>query len=236
MRIILWENAVEEAESSLDGHLTLSESPRHRPLQHAVIVVRNFLSITGGLLLCILFTPLVPWSERVIAMPWTSVDRGVLIVLSGTSVEYSDPASRRMIGLNTYWRVVHAIYAWRNGHFQKILVSGIESDQTIKPLLIANGIPESAVLVENRSANTRENAFFSKPILASFPGPYVLLSSDYHMYRASRCFARANISVETLPVPDLAKRCDVKLQRWDAFCQLAGEFSSIAYYRLRGWI
>lgn len=207
-----------------------------RLLYSAKTIVRNVLLVAGALLLSVLFTPLVPWAERMIAMPWTGGDRGVLIVLSGTSVTYSDAASRQMIGLNTYWRVVHAIYAWRNGHYQKILISGSGSDQAIRPLLIANGIPESAIVVENRSNSTRENALFSKPILAGMAGPYVLLSSDYHMFRASRCFARANIPVQMLPVPDLSKRCDVRWQRWDAFCELAGEFGSIVYYRFRGWI
>jgi uncharacterized SAM-binding protein YcdF (DUF218 family) len=205
-------------------------------LSTALRFFRNVLLASGALLLAVTFTPLVPWAARPLATPWTDVNHGVLIILSGSTVTYSDPAAKLMIGLNTYWRVVHAIYAWRNGRFQTILVSGDGTGETVKPLLIANGIPESAIVVEGRATNTRENAAFSKPILAGLPGPYVLVTSDYQMFRASRCFAHEGITVETLPAPDLFKRCNIRLERWDAFYQLLAEVSSIAYYRVHGWI
>ena len=197
---------------------------------------RNLLLITGALLLAVTFTPLVQWAARPLAAPWTDTNQGVLIVLSGSTSSYSDPAAKLMIGLDTYWRVVHAIYAWRHGRFRHILVSGDGTAESVKPLLIANGIPEAAILIEGSATNTRENAAFSKPILAGLPGPYVLVTSDYQMFRASRCFARQGVRVETLPAPDLFKRCNTRRQRWDAFWQLAGEAASIAYYRIHGWI
>lgn len=202
--------------------------------------VIRFLHITllicGALLLIVLFTPIVPWAARPLGASWTDTNQGVLIVLSGTTTAFSEPPSKLLIGLNTYWRTIHAIYAWRNGHFRNILLSGAGTVETIKPLMIANGIPEAAILIENAAVTTRENAVFSKPILAGLPGPYVLVTSDYHMYRASRCFAHEGISVETLPAPDLFKRCQFPLQRFDAFFDVITEFASIAYYRYHGWI
>ena len=191
----------------------------------------------AAVLLAVLFTPLVPWATHLLDTPWTQVNRGVLIVLSGSTVASADSPGGSMIGLNTYWRTVHAIYVWRAGHFSTLLLSGAGTMETIKPLLLANGIPESAILVENRSTSTHENAIFSKAILAAtLPGPYVLLTSDYHVFRASRCFAHEDINVETLPAPDLLKRCNFRMQRWDAFCQLLSEAAAIVYYRAHGWI
>jgi len=193
------------------------------------------LMLSGGLLLLVLFTPLVQWMSRSLSTAWTGQEQGVLILLSGASVTYADPPGL-VIGQNTYWRTVHAIAVWRHGHFRNLLLSGEGSEETVKPLLLANGIPESAILVENKASNTHENAVFAKPILARLPGPYVLLTSDYHMYRAARCFAHEQIAVETLPAPDFSKGADRPLLRWDKFWLLAGEFASIGYYRYHGWI
>jgi uncharacterized SAM-binding protein YcdF (DUF218 family) len=95
----------------------------------------------------------------------------VLIILSGSTVTYPDPTAKLMIGLNTYWRIVHAISAWRDDHFRTILVPGYGTAESVKPLLITNVILETSIMVENKATNTRENALFSKPILEGLPGP-----------------------------------------------------------------
>jgi uncharacterized SAM-binding protein YcdF (DUF218 family) len=202
----------------------------------ALRLLRIVLIATGTLLFVVTFTPLVIWAARPLTSSWTNVDQGVLIILSGSTVTLPGPPPNLVIGQNTYWRVVHGIHLWRNRHFRNILVSGYGTVETIKPLLIANGIPENAILVENRSITTHENALFSKPILAGLPGPYVLLTSDYHMYRAARCFAHEDIAVETIPAPDLFKRYNTRLERWNLFWNLVDEFSAIGYYRFRGWM
>ena len=199
-------------------------------------LLQFFCMIVGLLMLCIVFTPLDEWLGVPLASPWTDVDRGGLILLSGATVEYAGPPPNRAIGYNTYWRTIHAIAVWRHGHFSNILISGVDTEQTVKPLLMANGIPESAILVENRATSTHENALFSRPILAGLPGPYVLLTSDYHMYRAAHCFRHEDIAVETMPAPDLYKRKSNRVERWGIFCGLTIEYTSIAYYHLKGWL
>jgi uncharacterized SAM-binding protein YcdF (DUF218 family) len=190
----------------------------------------------GALILLVTFTPLVPWTGRLLSATWTDTDRGVLIVLAADAITFSGPEPNLAIGQGSYWRAIDAIYVWRHGHFRTILLSGLHSAETVKPLLVASGVPESAIVVENRASSTRENALFVKPVLAGLPGPFVLLTSDYHMYRASHCFAREGIAVETLPAPDLLKRSNTLVLRWQAFWDLATEFVKIAYYRVKGWI
>jgi uncharacterized SAM-binding protein YcdF (DUF218 family) len=141
-----------------------------------------------------------------------------------------------LIGQNTYWRTVHAIAVWRAGHFSKILVCGHRTEEMVKPFLLAAGIPADAILIENRSETTRENAQFAKPILAGLPGPYVLLTSDFHMYRAARCFEHEGIPVETMPAPDIANRFRNPAERWECFHGMMLEFGATAVYRMRGWI
>jgi uncharacterized SAM-binding protein YcdF (DUF218 family) len=159
-----------------------------------------------------------------------------MILLAGSTVGDAGPPSELILGEDTYWRVAHAIYVWRRGHFRTVLICGAGSEQTVKPLLIAYGVPEKAILVENRSTSTRENALFAKPILAGLSGPFVLLTSDYHMARASRCFAREHIPVIPRPCPDLMKRAGSLRLRWDCSWELLSELARIGYYWARGWI
>jgi uncharacterized SAM-binding protein YcdF (DUF218 family) len=200
-------------------------------------LVRIFLMAVGILALLVTFTPLVHWAAWPLASgAWADVDQGVLIILSGSTTTLPVSPPNKIPGINTYWRTIHAIYLWRHGHFRNVVVSGIDTVETVKPLLVAAGIPERAILVENSAINTHENALFSKPLLAKLPGPYVLVTSDYHMYRAARCFAHEDIAVETMPAPDLYKRASNPSERWILFYGLCIEYGSIGYYRLRGWI
>jgi uncharacterized SAM-binding protein YcdF (DUF218 family) len=199
-------------------------------------MARRALMLAGTLLLAITFTPMVQWTASRLGAAWGDPEGDVLVVLGAETVQYPGFPSGMIIGESTYWRVLHAIYVWRQGHFRTMLVCGRGSAATVKPILIAYGVPEAAILVEDRSTHTRENALYAKPILAGLPGRVVLITSDYHMYRARRCFAREGIAVIPQPSPDVLKRCRSWTSRWPAFWMVAGELAKIAWYRARGWI
>jgi uncharacterized SAM-binding protein YcdF (DUF218 family) len=90
--------------------------------------------------------------------------------------------------------------------------------------------------VETRSRSTRENALFAKPILDGIPGRKILLTSDYHMYRARRVFQKIGLEVAPRPFPEVEERVENLLGRWDAFLELTTETGKISYYYLCGWI
>jgi uncharacterized SAM-binding protein YcdF (DUF218 family) len=191
--------------------------------------------ITGALFLTVMFTPLVPLMLRQVTPQPTDVDHGVLVLLSGSAAIGGEPP-RLLIGLNTYWRTMHAIAVWRAGHFSKILVCGYGTEEMVKPFLLAVGIPNDAILIENQSKTTHENALYAKPILDGQLGPYVLVTSDFHMYRAARCFEHEGIPVETMPAPDIANQFRNPAQRWECFQGMMLEFGATALYWMRGWI
>jgi hypothetical protein len=56
------------------------------------------------------------------------------------------------------------------------------------------------------------------------------------MYRAQRAFKKAGLDVLPRPFPDVRKRAQAPLGRWEAFLDLTKETAKIAYYYLRGWI
>ncbi|MEO8131121.1 MAG: YdcF family protein [Bryobacteraceae bacterium] len=159
----------------------------------------------------------------------------MLIVLGGALL---DPG---LLGTNSYWRSIYALQAWRAGGFHDIFLTGGSDPQSPVATLMADflksqGVPAAAIHVETRSNSTRENATFSKPLLDQLPGTRVLLTSDYHMYRAVRVFEKAGITVLPRPFPDARKRGSTWTGRWPAFNDLVMETAKIAYYRWKGWI
>lgn len=63
----------------------------------------------------------------------------------------------------------------------------------IKKYLKTIGVPDSAIIIENNSKNTYENAIFTKHILDSmqFKGSILLVTSSFHMRRALAIFNKA---------------------------------------------
>ena len=63
----------------------------------------------------------------------------------------------------------------------------------------------------------------------------MLLTSDYHMFRARRAFRKAGLEVEPRPFPDADKRLNNWRARWQVVLDLGVETVKIVYYRVRGW-
>ena len=195
----------------------------------------RFLAFIGALMTLVCATPLVSWWATRLAGPWDDPKGDVLIVLGGSLL---DPG---LLGTNSYWRSIYALQAWRSGGFHDIFLTGGSDPQSPVAALMADflksqGVPANAIHVEIRSNSTRENATYSKPLLDQLPGTKVLLTSDYHMYRAARVFEKAGIVVMPRPFPDARKRGSTWIGRWPAFNDLVMETAKIAYYRWKGWI
>ena len=147
-----------------------------------------------------------------------------------------------VIGLSSYYRSVYAVRAWREGKFHEIVVSGGSGPAQVpiavqmRDFMVSQGVPASAIHVETESSSTRENALKSKPILDQLKGKKILLTSDYHMFRAYRVFRKAGVDVQAMPIPDAAKQIGVWTNRWTVFVNLCVESAKIAYYFVRGWI
>jgi uncharacterized SAM-binding protein YcdF (DUF218 family) len=183
------------------------------------------------------FTPLERWYARWLAGPWGDPDGDVLIVLSAE--ELPDD----IIGVVSYWRAVYAIRTWREGHFRAVVVSGGYTKGSrhslaavIGRFLEAYGIPKDSIFLEERSTSTRENALFTKEMIASWPGKKVLLTSDAHMFRARRTFEAAGLPVAPHPFPDILKHEDFPVYRIPDAWTLIVETVKIAWYWQRGWI
>jgi uncharacterized SAM-binding protein YcdF (DUF218 family) len=159
----------------------------------------------------------------------------VLIVLSGSRFEDGT------MGWSSYLRSLYAVRNFRDGGFRQIVVTGGALSGTPIAVVMADWmrchqIPTGDIHVETASLSTRQSALYTRDLLTSMPGRKVLLTSDYHMFRARRVFAKLGVQVLPQPVPDVRKRAGSWISRWSAFCELLLETGKIGYYWLRGWI
>ena len=204
-------------------------------MRKAARSIVNVLAIIGLLFVLATITPIDAWWASRLAGPWNDPPGEVLVVLGGDTV-------RDVIGLSSYWRSVYAVRAWKRGGFRKVVVcGGGEPRETpiaeqMRDFMVSQGIPTAAIVVEVESRNTHENALKSKPLLEQVTGRKVLLTSDYHMFRAYRAFRKAGIDVQPRPFPDSIKQSTSWTNRWPVFLGLCLETVKIAYYVVRGWI
>ncbi len=196
----------------------------------------HFCASLGFMFLLVTFTPLDSWWATVLAGSWQDPSGDVLIVLGSAVLEDG------VIGDSSYWRSVYAVRAWKEGGFRQVVLSGGDGSQdasvaeAMRTFLVSQGVPGNAIQLEPRSRSTRENALYTKELLAGVPGRKVLLTSDYHMFRALRAFRKVGLEVLPRPFPDVRKRATQRLGRWPAFLELVKETLKIGYYYLRGWI
>ena len=194
-------------------------------------------SATLVLLLIIHFTPLTKWWAWFLAGGSSNGQSDTLIVLAA-EIEIDG-----VLGPASYIRTLYAVRAYRQTPFRSIIVTGGRSGASPKTMgdamrdfLIANGVPAGIVHVESRAMSTRENALFVKSMLPDGSSRPVLMTSDFHMFRARRVFERAGIPVLTRPVPDVLRRSNHIVNRWGSFWTLALETTKIGYYAWERWL
>ena len=192
------------------------------------------LATVGLVVTVVCATPLVTWWAGQLAGDWDNPYGQTLLVLAGSALEDG------LLGESSYWRSVYAVRAWRAGGFLQVVISGGPPRQpaaeAMRRFLIAEGVPADKIRFEAESSSTRENALNMARLLAGDTTVKVLLTSDYHTFRASRAFRRAGVEVLPLPFPDAIKRGHAWINRPAIFASLSIESAKIVYYRWRGWI
>lgn len=189
----------------------------------------RLLASLGLITVLVVFTPIVSWWARAYSGPIDRPSGDILIVLSAAS------DNNGVISYSSYWRARCALLAWQTGNFKKIVISG-GGGPGIRTFLANYGVPLQVMTAEWRSTSTRENAIETSRILNGMPGRKILLTSDFHMFRAIRVFRKLGIDVIPMPVPDVIQTSENLLGRFSAFETMLGESARIVYYQLRGWM
>ena len=101
-------------------------------------------------------------------------------------------------------RVVHAARLFKAGKAPLIIPSGAGEAQATIPFLLDLGIPRDAIVAENASRNTEENALFVQKFLGTRAGAdskikVLLVTSAWHMRRSILMFKRYAPDIEIIP-------------------------------------
>lgn len=182
----------------------------------------------GLITVLVISTPLVSWWGRLYSGPIERPKGDILILLSAAKDDNGG------ISYSSYWRARYALLAWQAGGFNRIIVSG--GGPGISNFLMAEGIPRAVIVAEWLSPSTHASGLAVAHLVQNLSGRKVLITSDYHMYRAVRVFRKCGVAVDPMPVPDVLHSAENWSGRIPAFQTLAIESIKIVYYRIRGWI
>lgn len=121
---------------------------------------------------------------------------GVGLVLGGFSRK--DTLLNRTVFFEANDRLMQAIRAYKMGLINTIMISSgnanvfntkLKEGDAVHDYLLDIGIPDSAIIVENKSRNTIENIVNSEKILDSlqYKGKVLIFTSAWHIPRARLC-------------------------------------------------
>jgi uncharacterized SAM-binding protein YcdF (DUF218 family) len=177
----------------------------------------------------VIFTPIVALWARAYSGPMNRPSGDILILLAAAD-DYQGEISD-----SSYWRANFALTVWRTGTFKKFVISG-GAGPGIVNFLADNGVRREDMLAEWQSTSTRENALDTLQMLNGMPGRKVLVTSDFHIFRAFRVFRKLGMDVTPMPVPDVVETRNHRYGRLAGFETMVEESTKIVYYELRGWI
>jgi uncharacterized SAM-binding protein YcdF (DUF218 family) len=177
----------------------------------------------------------------------------VIVVLGGGLANVNGPSGVIQLGPHVQ-RLWKAAELYRARKAPLILVSGgraglltgtdLAESELAARVLGAWGIPASAILTENESLTTHENAVFTSRILMRKGIDHILLvTSAIHLPRAIATFRRTGLAVSPVPADflignDRLNLLSFLLPNFDRLKDSAAalkEFVGIVDYRLHGW-
>jgi uncharacterized SAM-binding protein YcdF (DUF218 family)/glycosyltransferase involved in cell wall biosynthesis len=223
--------AAREAGDSWDVRLRkLYRRARRRSLEGAVAAVAVYLLLFQ--------TSFVWWLASPLKLSDTPRPADAIVVFAG-GVGESGQA-----GGGYQERVKRAADLYRSGLAPHVVFSSgyvyaFQEAEIMKALAVANGIPDTAIVLEKRAANTYQNVLYSRDIVERSGWRRVLLvSSPYHMRRAVLTWHHAAPDIEVTPTPPAFSQFydHDRGASLDQIRGLAQEYAAIVLYWWRGWI
>lgn len=191
--------------------------------------------------------------EKPFSEPKTFYEKRHAIVLSGM-VSFNPANNQHNFGQSTD-RITETIKLYFSNKIDKVILTGGNASifyhdkpeaEVLKDFLVQLNIPDTSIIIENRSRNTFENALYTSKIIDSLKDNRtpLLITSGYHIKRAMACFERQNIEVipfgvdiyhpyvktdfEHLFMPSVQA-----LQQWNI---LFHEWIGLLFYSIKGYI
>lgn len=185
-------------------------------------------------------------------LPAEAMPKADVIVLLGGGM-YPTPPEWPHAGMGASAdRVWHAARLYHAGKAPWIIASGgsmgwsgerRSGAESMRELLLAFGVPDSAILLEERSRNTHDNAVFSAEIMHERGLETALLvTSALHMHRSAAVFRAAGLpftaaatDFEIAPEPAHILRWLPDAQALADSTRALKEYLGLVVYRIRGW-
>ncbi len=182
---------------------------RRRTLAAALLILGIAWSLLWSIPLC------SEWLRASLSRDYPVVDEAALpradaiVVLGGG--HYGNWVRRESIDPDElrYSRLAAGARAWLAGRAPLVILSGggngrgPSEAETMKRAIAKTGVPESALVLEQGSDDTRENARMTAAVVRQRGMRKVLLvTSSVHMPRASLLFREADVEVIPVPVPE----------------------------------
>ncbi|RYU78253.1 YdcF family protein [Hymenobacter persicinus] len=175
------------------------------------------------------------------------------VLLTGITEVHKSPHDRVYLGQGAD-RFTNTLWLYRAGRIDRIIISGGSGAvgevahteaRDLYTLLRLAGVPRAHILLEERSRNTRENAQFTKELLARHPElkSLVLITSAFHQRRALGCFRRVGLTTTPWPadfrstdrLPDPAYWLVPSGGAVGRWLLLAHEITGYVAYRIMGY-
>ncbi|GAC1374273.1 MAG: hypothetical protein NVSMB30_17060 [Hymenobacter sp.] len=189
---------------------------------------------------------LLAWELPPVPLAALPAHSDAAVLLTGISDVNKSPHDRVYLGLGAD-RLTNALWLYRAGRVRCIIVSGgsgalLSKAHTeaadLATLLRLAGVPAAAILLEDRSRNTRENALFTQRLLAARPDirSLVLVTSAFHQRRALGCFRR--VGLRPVPFPAGFRSTDRRASPdyWLVPSSVALESASLLVHEVAGWL
>ena len=141
-------------------------------------------------------------------------------------------------------RVAAGVSLWQTQWAPLLIVSGGENKKTklveadfMAAYAYQLGLPTGAVIEENRSRDTRENAVNSLSIMNRQSWTTALVvTSNYHTWRACKIFRKLQANVRCLAAPIRRAGSQTLGDRLTDFRSVVREYGAIVYSWWRGYI
>ncbi|HUQ87605.1 MAG TPA: ElyC/SanA/YdcF family protein [Vicinamibacterales bacterium] len=188
-------------------------------------------------LLLVFYTPLAWWIAEPLRVSSPPQAADAIVVFAG-GVGESGKA-----GVGVPERVGKAVELYRAGYAPSIVFSSgyvftLREAETMKAIATSLGVPADAIVLEETAANTYQNVRNTSQIAHARGWSRVLLvSSPYHMLRATRTWHKVAPGITVTPTPPSESEFYLH-ERGASLDQIRGiahEYVAIVVYWLRGW-
>lgn len=144
--------------------------------------------------------------------PLISIPKDVqmIVVLGGGVRENTSDPPNTQLSSATLSRLIEAIRLYRQQPNRKIVLSGgrvfgaNSESHTMNNLVVALGVPQEDIVIENGSRDTHQEALYLKSKLDG--KPFILVTSAYHMPRAMALFKAQGLDPIAAPAQFLVKQ------------------------------